>query len=279
VWDNYDGQLVAQATQPKYKDYLAYMRSLHDDGVFAPGALTGSSDLWKEHMFNSVAGMWFHSITRIDEYFMRNMMKANPDWEARGIEIVMAKPPLADDGRGGPTMGSPVSRPVFITVAAEDPDRVFEYLVNVFTNPQWLEFAKWGLEGKHHLLENGRKVRHPDGLTDDRYLQLKGMVFLQSKYPLDDEDVLYHYGERALRAHQFGAQYNRKPDLSLIGKPVLDEEKEHSNLGDIKLEYSMKIIRGDLTLDEGWDRMQQAMEAAGLPRVQAAVQQWYDANR
>ncbi len=280
VYEVQDGTVVVQATQEKYKDFLRYMRTLvYEDKVTTPNALFNTSDQWKQEMFGSVAGMWFHSSTRIDEYFMTNMKKANPDWEERGIELDFLIPPLGPDGHGGPMNGFRAGGGNLFTTNVKDPERTFEYFVHAYTDPELIEFAKYGLEGPDHLVVNGKKVLNPEAKKDERLHQVRGLVFLESKWPIDDEILSFHWGERAVAAYKVNAKYNLPVNTDWLGKPVLEEESTYADLGSIKLEHTMKIVLGTVDLETGWMQLQQALKDGGVEKVRAAYQRWYDANK
>lgn len=277
TWEAKNGKVFAQSTQEKYKEFLKYMRALiYDDKVVSPNALFNTSDQWKQEMFGSVVGMWFHSSTRIDEYFMTNMMNANPDWKARGIKLSALIPPLGPNGHGGAQNTFATASGFLFTTALRNPDRAFAYFVRAFTDPVLLDFATYGLEGRHHTVKDGAKVWVADAKKDERLHQVRDLVFLESKYPINDELVAFTWGERALESYKINKRYNLPVNTDFVGKPVLEEEKTYANLDSTQLEYTMKIVSGKLDLEAGWLQMQQALKDGGLEKVQAAYQKWYD---
>lgn len=280
-YDLKDGQLVPQQTQEKYKEYLKYMRSLfYEDKVIVPNGIVNTSDQWKKDMFTGIAGMWFHDLSRIDQYFMENMMQANPDWKERGIEIDYLKPPLnSETGRGGSSNNLDVLGGVLITKGAKDPKAIFDYFMWVFTDQGALEFAKYGLEGKHHIVKDGKKVWKEGVLRDESQWQVKSMIMLSVYWPIDDEEVATQYGDKVLEVQNHNVKYNQLPWILLLGKPLLEKEEEYPNIDSIVLEYSMKIVMGELEVDSGFQEMQKRLEANGLSEVTADRQKWYDDNK
>ena len=277
VYEVENGKVSAQSTQEKYKDFLRYMRTLvSEDKVVVPNGLLNTSDQWKQDMFGQTAGMWWHSSTRIDEYFMTNMKKANPDWEAEGLELDFLIPPLGPDGHGGGMNQLRAPGCMIITTAAKEPEQAFQYLVNAYTDPVLLDFGKYGLEGTHHIIVDGKKALNPDAKLDERLHQVRGMVFLEGKYPVDDEIISFHWGERALEAYKSNSIYNTPYNGDFLGKPLLEEESTYADLGTTKLEYSMKIVLGTIDFESGWEDFQQALKDGGIEKVEAAYQRWYD---
>lgn len=281
-YDLIDGKLVPQQTQDKYKEFLKYMRTLiYEDKVFVPDAAINTSDQWKKDMFTSRAGMWQHSTTRIDQYFMANMKKANPDWKERGIEIDYTKPPLDPaDGKGLYPLGLNVQGNILITRAAKDPEAIFDYFMWALSDEEAIEFAKYGLEGKHHKVVNGKKEWKEGVFEDELQWQVKNMIYTTKFIGLDDEEVAATYGERALEAAKFNEKYNKPAKTFLLGKPMLDAEKNYlSTLNTLVEEYSLKIMLGEIEVDSGFEEMKKALNKNGLDKVVTAVQEWYDKNK
>lgn len=272
TYDVVNGKLVPQQTQEKYKEYLAYMNKLWNAKIFTPNSFVNTSDQWKKEIFTGIAGMWWHQNTRIDEYFMTQFDLTLG--KGSGVKLVATKPPVGKDGKRGSPSGSRVATGISINKKAKDAEKIFQYYVRVFTDEKIKDFAKYGIEGKGYKMVDGKKQWIPEALTNDVLLQMKEMIYNLSTYPIDDEEVTARYGKRAVEIFNQNEQYNRKPYEIFEGKPLLSAEKDYPDQGKILLEYTVKIITGELPLDK-FDEMVKRLKDAGLDKITADRQTWY----
>lgn len=279
TYDLIDGKIVAEQTQDDFKSYLEYMRGLiFEDKVFVPDAALNTSDQWKEDMFASRAGMWQHDIVRIDQYFMTNMMLANPDWEEKGIRIEFLVPPT-----GGPNTGKtglynslPVSGGIYITDLAEEPERIFEYFMGTNIAEEAIDFVKYGLENRDYKVVDGNK-QWVEGVFDGiDLLRVREVVNFWYYEKVDSEIFAAQYGQRALDAKLHNEKYNQAPKTFLLGKPVLSADDDYPDTDSVVIEYSLKIMYGEIGVEEGFAEMQEMLIAKGLNHKLDAYQQWYD---
>jgi putative aldouronate transport system substrate-binding protein len=274
-----NGEVQYEALLPRYREYVSFIRELYADGVFAPGVLVKNSSDWKADIFGNKAGMWSHQSTRIDSYFMLNMKKANPDWEERGIELAIASPPVnPDTGKGGCPQPYPGDYGLFITQQAEDPEAVFNYIAQTFTSQKAAEFAKYGIEGKQHTVVDGEKQRIDDG-DITRYRMLKAVVYTDERFPIDDDDAEFLYGERGLEAYKFNLDNAPISQTTWFGAPTFETEVENPDLKDVVREYTMKMVSGEIELDRGFREMEEKLYQNNLQDVIDERQAWYDANK
>jgi putative aldouronate transport system substrate-binding protein len=272
TYDVVNGKLVPQQTQEKYREYLAYMKKLWSAKIFTPNSFVNTSDQWKKEIFTGIAGMWWHQSTRIDEYFMTQFDLTLG--KNSGVKLIATKPPVGKDGKRGSPSGSRVATGIFINKKAQNPEKIFQYYVRVFTDEAIKDFTKYGIEGKGYKMVDGKKQWIPEALTNDSLLQIKEMVYNQSTYPIDDEEITARYGKRAVEIFKQNEQYNRKPYEVFEGKPLLPAEKDYPDQNKILLEYTVKIITGELPLDK-FDEMVKRLKDAGLDKVTADRQAWY----
>lgn len=273
-----DGVVEYEALLPRYKEYVSFISELYADGVFAPGNLVKSSSDWKADIFGSKAGMWSHQSTRIDSYFMLNMIKANPDWEDQGIELSITSPPRnPETGLGGCPQPYPGDYGLFITTQAEDPEVVFNYIADTFVSDEAAEFAKYGLEGEHHRVVDGQKQRIDTGDITP-YLMLKAVVYTDERFPIDDDDATFLYGERGLEAYKFNLENAPMSQTTWFGAPTFQSELENPDLKDIVREYTLKMVSGAIGIDTGFEQMEEELYQNNLADVLAERQEWYDAN-
>lgn len=271
-----DGKVKYEALLPRYKKYVEFVCELYEDGVFAPGNLIKKSSDWKADIFGNKAGMWSHQSTRIDSYFMMNMKKANTDWKERGIELALASPPKnPETGKGGCPQPYPGDFGVFVTNDSENPKEVFDYIAWTFTSNEAKEFAKYGIEGKNHKVVDAKKQRLETGDITP-YLMLKAVVNFDEKFPIDDDDANFLYGERGLIAHKFNLANAPMAITTWFGAPKFKSELENPELKDIVQEYTMKMVAGDISIGDGFREMEEKLYQNNLQAVIDERQAWYN---
>ena len=276
-YDYVDGALVTQQTQQKYKDYLEFMNMLWEEGLFTPNSMTNTSDQWKTEIFTGIAGMWFHQTYRIEEYFMTQFKSVQG--EDTTVELTALEPPTGYNGEKSSILNRAVFWGIFINKDAADIESVFNYYMWLFTDDEVREYAKYGIEGTHHTVDAaGNKTIIAEALGNDVYNQWKELVFITSNYPIDSEEASLRYGEIGYENHEMNVQYGAYNAVSFTGKPTLQAEEDYPDINSIVLEYTVKIISGELELDDGFDAMVQELNNNGLEEVTAERQEWYSAN-
>ena len=276
TYDYENGKLIPQQTQEKYKNYLAFERQLWEEGVYTPNSMINTSDQWKSELFNGVAGMWYHQTYRVDEYFMKQFRSVKG--EDTTVELVALEPPTGYNGEKSSMMNDPVYMTASINKRTEDAESIFNYYMWIFTDDDVREYAKWGIEGIHHTVVDGKKQWIPETMTNDAYNQWKELMYFTSNYPIDDEEIAIRYGEIGPINHKLNAKYGKLNAVDFVGKPTLDAESDYPDIDKLVLEYSTKIISGELELDAGFDEMISRLNGAGLEEVTAARQEWYKSN-
>lgn len=282
TYDLIDGKIVPQQTQEKYKQYLQFMRMLvYEDKVFVPDVILRTSDQWKEDIFAGHAGMWYHQNYRIDEYFMTNIMLANPDWQERGIEIDFCNPPTGgpNTGKTGPYNSTAINAwNIQITDKAKDPQQIFNYFIWILSDKEVKDIVKYGLPGRDHTETDGKKqwVENVEKLNLLRFLET---VYLEYGLNIDDEYYALHYGKRAAEAITLNLKYGRDAKTFLLGIGSLPEDLDFPDTDSVVLQYSLKIICGEIGVDEGFEEMKAMLQAKGLNERVAARQAWYENNQ
>ena len=156
---------------------------------------------------------------------------------------VVALPPLSKAN-----YWNRASVPQCITVKAEDPQFVFDTLLDTMWDQDAVQFLFiHGVEGVHWKIENGKHVKlpqltNPDALFSKTYIHPELTLL-----PLNNDPFTYD-------PRLFASENARLANVKQFYIPSGGDAyaKNVGDLGALRSEVFSKIVAGDMTLDEGY---------------------------
>jgi putative aldouronate transport system substrate-binding protein len=278
AWDIYDGALTYSAVTPNMREALAFASELYREGLLDPETLLNDLAAWYGKIKSDRVGVYYHWVESVNEHLV-DIQQATG---ARGDYTVL--PALSAPGRQGFYTMQAFRTPEFLVKNQTDPAKVdacFKVLNAYGDKDLWMDFYM-GVEGMHHKVVEGKKVRTPDtdktaieNLTLCPYNALSTLDFkvelLQNLADADGETKwMYDQCVRNLKALQ---QY---------GKPIAGDglpTKVYENYPDIQnrtlfVEYASKIIAGEYPITK-FEEFVDKWYATGGAAVTEAARAWY----
>lgn len=153
-WGVADGKVVYAPTTDTYLDALRFVKKLYDEKLINRDFAVMEKSAW-EAAFVQGQGAMLSNITDTGFKLEEQMKKANPQVE---LGMFNRLPGL----KGGPTKAENGSNGIFSfpksSVKTEAELRQILAFFDKLGGPDGATLMKWGLEGKHYKLENGKPV-------------------------------------------------------------------------------------------------------------------------
>lgn len=163
-WNEVDGDLVYYVNMPGYKNAMAQLRKLYQNGLMEPDYLLTNRDQFLDKLYTNVYGAWDYSTDILDpaiSSWTADLYKAVPEAE---LAVV---PPFRDEN--GEAHMRTVNQTIQFVVfdGAEHADNVIK-LLNYLATEEGMMLVQYGIEGTHwEYDEEGNIV---DLVTEDTNL-------------------------------------------------------------------------------------------------------------
>jgi putative aldouronate transport system substrate-binding protein len=275
-WDIYNGQLTYSATTQNAKDALVFLRQLYEEKLIDQESFLNDKPGWEGKIFSDKVGSWFH-ITQEAHIFLNNINKNT------GTKAVVSLLPVLEapgyEGKGFITHKNirGVSR---VVSARQDEAHLMACLKELNAEADENNWAAlyFGVEGMHHNVVNGKKVRLPmDASMQALILEpynawgsLDFMLWLLENSKNSDTAWMYDQSIRLLKDEQ---QYIRV--IAGDGLP----SSIYADYPDIQSctlwqEYASKIIIGTLPVS-AFDEFVDRWNKSGGAEVTKRAREWY----
>ena len=278
-WDVYDGQITYSAVTPNMKEALKFVSDLYKEGLLDPETLLNSAGDWSGKFDSNRIGVYYHipwvAYQRLQGIydFTGGAVKAQvanlPQISAEGYEgFITVKP----TGNSGKMVSADVAKDEQLMKAAF---RVLDCQYN-------MEYRdlKYGVEGMHHEVVDGKKVKLPEDKATQELLILQ-----TPGCQVETVDVISSRLE-AIRTEENSWQIDEslallngnQADGKIIaadGMPssVYDGYEDIQNRT-LYVEYISKIISGEYDLDK-FDEFVDRWYSIGGTEVTERVREWY----
>ncbi|HHV95567.1 MAG TPA: extracellular solute-binding protein [Clostridiaceae bacterium] len=190
-----DNTLKYSTTEPMFKEALAYIKKFIDSGAVDPEFLVNTTEVGRQKMFMGQVGMAYFQWSEMTKPpFGDQLKEADPNAEWIYIE------PL--EGPGGKYLTS-TSKAVgsflcFSSALEKDRQKLEAALkfADLITEGPIHNLLCYGIENKHHKVENGKIVALPEigEVSYSWVYQLTGrneMEYLIAKYPICENEIIY----------------------------------------------------------------------------------------
>ena len=274
-----DGTWYHGATQPEYKDVLAFMHKLYEEGLISVDYLSMENATSQSMLCTGEAAIFYGNNSRLSTF---KSSVEDGGWLYPGA-------PLVGEGqeRAMFTYADPfvAGDRVFISPDCANPELVLQFLNYLYTEPGNL-LRNFGTEGKSYEIVDGVPrytefiTNNPDGHALDGMARSWGLI----NWPGIHADVMNaqrHPEDTQVIAYELWS--NSDHDLHAITHTdVLDEYvDEYANLWvDIDLyinECRAKFISGEMDIENEFDAYIDHLKSMGMDRVAEIKQATLDA--
>ncbi|WP_274649321.1 extracellular solute-binding protein [Paenibacillus humicola] len=269
-WNPEDGKLVSRAFDPKLRDYLAYMKSLYDQGLLDPEFATNKEETADEKFTSGRAGAEFvpwYKIPTLDEALKKNVP---------GAKYAYIPSLAGPDGQKGYGVGQGFDWYMVVPTTAKHPEDAIKY-INATLDPETFKEMYIGKEGVDYKVENGQYLPIQPAFFDDRGYS--------SDYTMGrDEAHFLDYWQARLRKSEpmFDAfkQINdipdemKQPDVLGFSTFLPNLAQDSQKLDNLVRDYSVNAIVGGVT-DGGLKNFQNEWLQAGGEATDKEVNDWH----
>ena len=277
----HDGKFTFGAMEPRFKEYLVFMRRLFEEGWIEFEYVSFNKNQWAERLTTEQAGATFDWLSRISR-FQHVIRENNPDASFIGTApIVMEKGEVPFFYKGRDKFSDASAGAVY--AQSENLEKAFEFLDYLYT-VDGEALASYGIENSDFIWKGDRLVQFtekitdsPDGLSKQVVRYRAGMV----EWPIGgliSEISTADPEEQAARAI-YRPLFSYRPPFV----PLSQEEKDFiaEKMNDVNTymdEVIDKIIMGIQPLSEH-DEMVRNLGAMGVPEMVEIYQRAYDRSR
>ena len=248
-----DGKVIFGYMQPEYKDVLAWLNKLYEEGLMDPNFTTMDSDTLTAYMLSGDSGATAGPIGSM----LGTYLTTNKDIEDYSLAPI--KPLVANKGdrpKFGHMQNLNVGPNAYITMNCKDPAAAARFLNYGYTD-EGKKLYNSGIEGVTYNIVDGQPVltdlvtNNPDGLTTTQVLAEYTLSW--DGGPFEAKESKYELPEQ-----QEAFKMNGDTDAALYKMPetvIADEDSDEyarlaSEINTYRDETEIKFIRGEMSLDQ-----------------------------
>ena len=248
-----DGKVIFGYMQPEYKDVLAWLNKLYEEGLMDPNFTTMDSDTLTAYMLSGDSGATAGPIGSM----LGTYLTTNKDIEDYSLAPI--KPLVANKGdrpKFGHMQNLNVGPNAYITMNCKDPAAAARFLNYGYTD-EGKKLYNSGIEGVIYNIVDGQPVltdlvtNNPDGLTTTQVLAEYTLSW--DGGPFEAKESKYELPEQ-----QEAFKMNGDTDAALYKMPetvIADEDSDEyarlaSEINTYRDETEIKFIRGEMSLDQ-----------------------------
>ena len=275
-WDLYDGELTFSAVTQNMKDALAFAAKLYQEKLLDQESFLNNKAAWDGKIDNDTVGNYFHWGQAAYEHLEK--IEA-----ATGVQAEIAVLPVLEapgyEGQGFISTKQ-VGQPEWVVSAQQDEKHLMASLT--FLN-ELADESKWadmymGVEGMHHVVVDGKKVRLPDDKSTQQnllspYYQFGTMDF-QEKLLVEaaSEDTKWKFDQSIANMKEL-QQYVKVIAGDGLPSSIYDDYPDIKN-NTLWYEYATKIIIGTFSIDK-FDEFVEKWYQSGGAAVTEKARAWY----
>lgn len=275
TWNDVDGTLTPRVMDPAYKDYVAYVGSLYDQGLIDREFVANKDATAKEKFASGVAGaivVHWADIPALSD----SLTKTKPD--ATFSFVPALKGP---NGEAGFAANAGFDRLTYIPKASEHPEEAIKW-INATLETETFKSMAIGEEGTHYKVVDGAYEPIQPIFTDERNLANNYMAGT-------DEENYPQYWQARVRKNPvmfeaFSFLNNETPAEAKIKNvlglaPYMQQySKTNQQLNTMVGDYTVKLIAGAESID-GLADFQSKFMAAGAEAASKEINDWYATSK
>lgn len=275
TWNDVDGKLVPRVMDPAYKDYVAYVGSLYEQGLIDREFVANKDATAKEKFASGVAGaivVHWADIPALSD----SLTKTKPD--AAFSFVPALKGP---NGEAGFAANAGFDRLTYIPKASKNPEEAIKW-INATLEPETFKNMAIGEEGTHYKVVDGAYEPIQPIFTDERNLANNYMAGT-------DEENYPQYWQARVRKNPvmfeaFSFLNNETPAEAKIKNvlglaPYMQQySKSNQQLNTMVGDYTVKLIAGAESID-GLAEFQAKFMSSGGEAASKEINDWYGTTK
>lgn len=267
-----------------YADMMQWLREMYSNGYIKTEFFLDSDQQKRSDFFSGKAGVLLDNAGNTVDVIARSLKEGCPE----AVIDVMRAP----NGPGG--KGAMVSYGEFyggwnISSQAQEPERLVAML-DYLMSPEGQDLRLYGIEGIHYTVQDGQKVFNAEecanepydiyGVSDGKVGGLNGI----GRY-FSDCQIIYNNGKiEKKRDYSFSANkaLSEKCDEIYVGallasdtQNIIDTSEDYieicAKMNDICQRYTVMMISGQISVDEGIQKIRQECNQVGYERAASEI--------
>lgn len=266
-----DGKVHYSYYEPVYKEYLAYLNGLYEEGLLEADFASVTSDQVTSKISQNITGVTFN----FSYYTSMVYSKLFADYDPN-VPLIKGIAPLKGPHGDQFYLGrNPVTGIFGISKNAKDPELAFKYL-DFASSEEAKEVYAWGIEGDTYEIVDGKKQFTEKGKDND-YIQKAGInpVNMPIEQSVEATDVLVAPWHAEIDKEM--EQYIKAP-FPFVYALSSEASNESTIMPDIITyvnEMNIKFIMGKESLDQ-FDNYLKTLKGMGVEEVLKGKQAQYD---
>jgi len=275
-WDIYDGELTYSAVTPNMRDALQFISKLYAENLLDQETLLNNKKAWDGKINSGLVGNYFHFTWSVGNR-LADIEKA---FGVKGDISVLPLPKVP--GYEGFYSYKPTLDPKWVVKNNQDEKKLMatlKLLNNYADESRWPDLY-FGVEGMHHVVKDGKRVRLPD---DYSTMQNDNVLI-----PYDDIGTLEYKSELLMDAASEDTMWFMEQnvrDLRDIQQHVkaiagdgmpgsVYEDYPDIRSASLYVEYATKIIIGQYPIEK-FDEFVERWNKSGGEEVTQKARNWY----
>ena len=266
------GTPIPRHEHPGFRDAMVYLNGLWDEGLIDPEFMLNDRNLMEEKWYQGRSGYITPALFRHVNRLESNLRAVTPQGR-----LVYHPAPVGPDGDSGYALTGKSGMFTAITIAAEDPRRVAEFL-DFFVSPEGFELVTLGIEDVHYRrtasgIEYVEEERAKDSFASNGWAH--PIAWGHVRWPLSENYLpeTEPARDRAIESVEV-ATADQMPNLVPY---VTDAEIEYGGVvNEIYEELFLAMLVGRTEIDEGIAELTRRWRDQGGDQIMAEVIEAYE---
>jgi putative aldouronate transport system substrate-binding protein len=275
-WDIYNGQLTYSAVTKNMKDCLMWLRTLYDQFLLDRETFLNDKAKWDGKVNANRVGVFYRILQEM--YMYPEAIYQNTGVKAE-FEVL---PPISAPGYSGYYTKLTQKSVGYLVKNQKDEKKVdacFKFLNALANKSNWYDLYL-GVEGQHHVVQNGKKIKLPDDKTTQQNLIAPYNGYLSIDfYNILLKRTMEDAPDRKWAVNQ---AYQTLNDVQKYGKVIAGDGIPaliYDGYPDIQNrtlynEYVAKIVTGEYPISK-FDEFVDKWNKSGGEAVTKAAREWY----
>lgn len=273
VWNDVDGKLVHRAEDPRYREYLAYLRDLYSKGLLDKEFPTNKSTTIQEKFSSgkaAVVPLAYWEVNTVLDAMNKNVPDAALGW---------LDPPIGENGERGIGVGggNGMDRISFIPKVSKHAEDTIKWM-DAKLDSEVFRNLVIGEEGTHYTVKDGEYWPITPAFFDDRSYANDFLTGLDERVYGQYWQARVRKDERVYEAFKYMAMDDRQLAFSVLNPvedvPIMEGQKQEAVLNQLLQDYSMKVICGTESLDN-YETFLNQWRAEGGELLSKEMNEWY----
>ena len=284
-WYQIDGEIHYGRAEAEYKDTLAFLNKLYNEGLLDPNFASNDNNTVYSNMANGISGVTVGATGGYIGTILNAVEKDNPTYDLTGFGPLVAKE--GDVAFSGYYSNALTGDTLFMTTQCKNKEAAVKFMNYGYTEEGYM-LMNFGIEGESYTMIDGYPTytdlitKNPNGWSMQQALAQYTMSWNAGPF-VQDKRYMEQYAARpqqkaaqALWAETDAAKY-MVPTLSVAEKDQAEYSKLWADINTFVSEMMIQYITGTADLAKFETEYLDQLEKMGIKRVIELRQEALDA--